>query len=255
MSPSRFHVFPVREIIDSRVTIPDTIHCCRVASSRHVFCVPSSKRMIHSRSPPSSARSTRPESAVGMRCGTPLDGAVAGRGPVDIARGRVISGGGVAPTLVGARFRILNMCPQLVHLTVTPPGLRRASSSSYSVPHFSQRTSIDLVAGGSTAPPPCPPGGVTLATGAGGNRHARAAERVKVEAFVKVSGDDGHQEYVFRTRDLSTGGLFLYTRVAHSYPFKIGSTLVIELYDYDESVACKVVVVRVVEHGSAESDR
>ena len=85
--------------------------------------------------------------------------------------------------------------------------------------------------------------------------NARAAERVKVEAFVKVQGDDGHQEYVFRTRDLSVGGLFLYTRVAHIYPFKIGSTLVLDLYDYDESVTCKVVVVRVVEHGSAESDR
>jgi hypothetical protein len=30
---------------------------------------------------------------------------------------------------------------------------------------------------------------------------------------------------------------------------------VLELYDYDESVSCKVVVVRVVENGSAESDR
>jgi hypothetical protein len=85
--------------------------------------------------------------------------------------------------------------------------------------------------------------------------NARAAERVKVEAFVKVSGDDGQQEYVFRTRDLSSSGLFLYTRVAHIYPFKIGSTLGLELYDYDESVMFKVVVVRVVQHGSAESDR
>jgi hypothetical protein len=87
-----------------------------------------------------------------------------------------------------------------------------------------------------------------------GNENARTAERVKVEAFVKVSGGDGLQEFVFRTRDLSTGGLFLYTRVAHSYPFKIGSTLVLELYDYDETVTCKCVVVRVVENGSAESD-
>jgi hypothetical protein len=89
----------------------------------------------------------------------------------------------------------------------------------------------------------------------GGNENTRTAERVKVEAFVKVSGGNAHQEYVLRTRDLSTQGLFLYTRVAHHYPFKIGSTLLLELYDYDESVACKVVVVRVVEHGSAESDR
>ena len=89
---------------------------------------------------------------------------------------------------------------------------------------------------------------------AGGTDNTRSAERVKVEAFVKVSSAD-HQEFVFRTRDLSTGGLFLYTRVAHIYPFKIGSTLLLDLYDYDESVTCKVVVVRVVEHGSAESDR
>ncbi len=88
-----------------------------------------------------------------------------------------------------------------------------------------------------------------------GIENTRTAERVKVEAFVKVSGADGQHEYVFRTRDLSTGGLFLYTRVAHIYPFKIGSTLVLDLYDYDESVSCKVVVVRVVENGSAESDR
>src|SRR5262249_17748721 len=51
-------------------------------------------------------------------------------------------GGGAAPTLVFARLRILNMWPQLVHLTVTPPGFSRASSSSYSVWHFSQRTSM-----------------------------------------------------------------------------------------------------------------
>ena len=82
----------------------------------------------------------------------------------------------------------------------------------------------------------------------------RDAERVNVEAFVKVSGA-GDQEFVFRTRDLSASGLFLYTRVSHIYPFKIGSTLQLELYDYDEFVTCKVVVVRVVEPGSAESDR
>ncbi len=82
----------------------------------------------------------------------------------------------------------------------------------------------------------------------------RDAERVKVEAFVKITGA-GDQEFVFRTRDLSTSGVFLYTRVAHIYPFKVGSTLQLELYDYDEFVSCKVVVVRVVEPGSPESDR
>jgi hypothetical protein len=80
----------------------------------------------------------------------------------------------------------------------------------------------------------------------------RSAERVRVDAFVKVQGADG-QELVFRTRDLSANGLFLYTRVPRTYPFKVGSALSLELYDYDEHVACTVVVVRVVEQGSPES--
>ena len=81
----------------------------------------------------------------------------------------------------------------------------------------------------------------------------RAGERVRVDAFVKVAGADG-QELVFRTRDLSEHGLFLYTKVARVYPFKVGSTLALELYDYDQHVSCKVVVVRIVEPQSAESD-
>lgn len=81
----------------------------------------------------------------------------------------------------------------------------------------------------------------------------RSAERVRVDAFVKVAGADG-QELVFRTRDLSEHGLFLYTRIARTYPFKVGSTLSLELYDYDQHVTCKVVVVRIVEQGSPEAD-
>lgn len=82
----------------------------------------------------------------------------------------------------------------------------------------------------------------------------RSAERVRVDAFVKVHGADG-QELVFRTRDLSEHGLFLYTRVARVYPFKVGSALQLELYDYDEHVTVKVVVVRVVDQGGPESDQ
>ena len=81
----------------------------------------------------------------------------------------------------------------------------------------------------------------------------RDSPRVAVDAFVKVRGA-GDREFVFRTRDLSESGLFLYTRVGHSYPFKVGSTLDLELYDYDEYVQCEVRIVRVVEPGSAESD-
>ena len=81
----------------------------------------------------------------------------------------------------------------------------------------------------------------------------RGAERVRVDAFVKVAGAGG-QELVFRTRDLSTQGLFLYTKVARTYPFKVGSVLDLELYDYDQSVDVKAVVVRVVEQGSTEAE-
>jgi PilZ domain len=92
----------------------------------------------------------------------------------------------------------------------------------------------------------------------------RSSERVRVDAFVKVMAGEGEgdaaagergQELVFRTRDLSEHGLFLYTRVARAYPFKIGSTLSLELYDFDDYVKCKVVVVRVVENGSLEAER
>lgn len=82
--------------------------------------------------------------------------------------------------------------------------------------------------------------------------HERSAERVRVDAFVKISGEGG-QDLVFRTRDLSEHGLFLYTKVARAYPFKVGSTLQLELYDHDDQVTCKCVVARVVEPGSAES--
>lgn len=81
--------------------------------------------------------------------------------------------------------------------------------------------------------------------------NSRSAERVKVDAFVKVHGGD--REFVLRTRDLSRKGLFLYTKVGHVLPFKVGTTLNLELYDYDSFVACTVVIVRVVEPGSAEA--
>lgn len=84
-------------------------------------------------------------------------------------------------------------------------------------------------------------------------QNKREDERVKVDAFVKVSGR-GDREYVFRTRDLSAKGLFLYTRVTHIYPIQVGSKLTLEVYDYDQAIACSVVVARVVEPSSDESE-
>lgn len=83
-------------------------------------------------------------------------------------------------------------------------------------------------------------------------RNQRAAVRVRVEAFVKV--EDEAREYVFRTRDLSENGLFLYTKVAHIYPFEVGSNLDLELYDFNEYVSCRVVVARVVAPTSSEAE-
>jgi PilZ domain len=81
----------------------------------------------------------------------------------------------------------------------------------------------------------------------------RDGERVGLDAFVRA-GSDGH-EVMLRTRDLSRSGLFLYTRVAHSYPFRVGTTLALELFDHDRALHLTGVVARVVEPGSPESDR
>jgi hypothetical protein len=81
----------------------------------------------------------------------------------------------------------------------------------------------------------------------------RQYPRIAVDAFVRVLG--GEREYVFRVRDLSQGGLFLYTRVGHLYPFRVGAALSIELYDFDRPVDFKAVVVRAVEPGSPEAER
>ena len=81
----------------------------------------------------------------------------------------------------------------------------------------------------------------------------RQHARVAIDAFVKVSG--GEREYVFRTRDVSQGGLFLYTRIGHLYPFKVGNVLTVELYDYDHFVAARGVIVRVVRDGTPEAER
>ena len=80
----------------------------------------------------------------------------------------------------------------------------------------------------------------------------RDGERVALDAFVKAAAGD--TELVFRVRDLSRSGLFLYTRVARSYPFRTGTTLALELFDFDQTLTLKVVVARVVEPGSPEAE-
>jgi hypothetical protein len=81
----------------------------------------------------------------------------------------------------------------------------------------------------------------------------RAHARVAIDAFVRLVGAD--REYVFRTRDLSEGGLFLTTRVGHLYPLELGSDVAIELHEEDVVVELHGVVVRVVALGSPEAER
>ncbi len=263
ISPSRFQVLPVREISDSRVTTPATIHCCRIASSRQLFCSPFSRRISHWRSfsAPGAPSSLLPGVPGSSRIDSPARAAppTVGGLLVDFfgrSIGIAAPDAGAAPTFVIARLRILNMCPQFVHLTVTPVGFEPSFIELVlglallaADVHLEAR---DLDAKGcgdrgqATTPRPSLHYTHPMAD------QPRSAERVRVDAFVKVHGADG-QELVFRTRNLSEHGLFLYTKVARSYPFKVGSTLALELYDYDEQVTCKVVIVRVVEPGSSES--
>ena len=81
----------------------------------------------------------------------------------------------------------------------------------------------------------------------------RIEPRVSIDAFVRVGA--GGREYVFRTRDVSASGLFLFTRVGHIYPFQVGDSLRVELYDYDQFVALKAVVARIVREGTPEAER
>jgi hypothetical protein len=83
----------------------------------------------------------------------------------------------------------------------------------------------------------------------------RQHPRYAVDAFVRVLGHGGEREFVFRVRDLSEGGLFLYTRVGHLYPFKEGTALTIELYDFDQAVELRAVIVRIVQSDSSEAER
>jgi hypothetical protein len=56
MSPSRFQVLPEREMPELRVTLPQMIHWCSVASSRQVSISPLGSRTSQLRSLPPRAR-------------------------------------------------------------------------------------------------------------------------------------------------------------------------------------------------------
>jgi hypothetical protein len=80
----------------------------------------------------------------------------------------------------------------------------------------------------------------------------RAHLRVPIDVFVRLLGEN--KDYAFRTRDLSTGGLFLYTRVGHLYPFTVGVAVMIELHDSDRVIALRGEVIRIVQPGTNEAE-
>lgn len=85
------------------------------------------------------------------------------------------------------------------------------------------------------------------------SREARTAPRVAAEAFV-IARADGGEELVFRTRDVSLGGLFLFTRLARAYRYQVGTRLSLDVHDEAASFQATGVVVRVVEAGSPEAE-
>jgi len=92
-----------------------------------------------------------------------------------------------------------------------------------------------------------------MASDPSASRPPRAHLRSPIDVFVRVVGAD--RDYAFRTRDVSEGGLFLYTRVGHLYPFKVGATLTVELHDGDRTITMEGEVIRCVQPGSAEADQ
>ncbi len=85
--------------------------------------------------------------------------------------------------------------------------------------------------------------------GGGDLQNNRAHERVSIDAFVRIIGHD--REYVFRTRDLSEGGMFLHTRVGHLYPFAVGSEVAIEVQASARVLSLTGVVTRISTQGFA----
>jgi hypothetical protein len=86
-----------------------------------------------------------------------------------------------------------------------------------------------------------------------GSRPARAHLRVPIDVFVRVAGAD--RDYAFRTRDVSAGGLFLYTRVGHLYPLSVGVAVTVELVDGGRVFTLRGEVVREVQPGTEEAQR
>jgi ubiquinone biosynthesis protein len=81
----------------------------------------------------------------------------------------------------------------------------------------------------------------------------RGARRLDVDALVE--GTRAGRRYLFRTRDLSTSGLYIYTPIGHVYPFAVGEELAVELRHRDTTLRCQVIIARVIVEGTDEAYR
>ena len=88
---------------------------------------------------------------------------------------------------------------------------------------------------------------------ASGDIKDRQHPRVAIDPFVRVFLDK--KAFVLRVRDLSRSGMFLYTTLGKSYPIHVGTAMRIELYDFDQTIRFRIIVVRAVDRNTDEGER
>ncbi len=83
----------------------------------------------------------------------------------------------------------------------------------------------------------------------------RTAERVSIDSMVLVRSVAADR--VFRTRDVSTTGCFIFTKVTNGAPFEVGQAVELQLTGSLDgrgvSIRCQGAIARAVEPGSAEA--
>lgn len=77
----------------------------------------------------------------------------------------------------------------------------------------------------------------------------RAAERFRLDSIAIVRGSGGQ---VFRTRDLSELGVFLFSRSAPLFPLVPGHTFDLDVFGRTLAVRCRAVIARIAVPGGRE---
>ncbi|MEZ4369096.1 MAG: hypothetical protein R2939_22855 [Kofleriaceae bacterium] len=80
----------------------------------------------------------------------------------------------------------------------------------------------------------------------------RAAERYALDSIAIVRGVGAQ---VFKLRDLSELGVFMWSSTRPLFDLRLGRTFDVDLFTHDESMRCHAVIVRLVEPGTREAFR